>query len=543
MSSEEKLRKLLESNHDYWTRRSVLTTLDTIQKEEAYYKQLKAVYDSAQKELENKLSVIYNRYAKNNNMSNTEAYKVLSKKDAADYKIEVNKYLELAKEHAGDPQWEAYLLNQSLKHQYTVLDKLKTEWKNVAYGLDTKGELFLDKIYQNAAYQTQYNGEAADINVNFSTVSPEKLDRVLNEDWSGEGKFSELLWKNKEKLANALDDILVKGFAKGSSYTQMAKDLAKRMDVSYNAALRLIRTESTRMENQGLLDTYKQLGAEQFQFTAVLDDRTSDICASMDGQIFNIEDAEVGLNVPPLHPNCRSVITPYYGEDVKERSMRNPETGKSEQTEYKDYVSYLKDNLKDEARAEAIANDKADIATLTKAQPEQTTTVLSNPLIQMAIMNPSPAPLTSQERRAVNRYVSSDAYKINDSLRNSYTMSDDMKDMMNELDKALQKMEFYQGNVIRDITVDNLEEFLDNYQIGQIVPFKQYISASTDLSATFNSKPNVVYNIYSKTARDVRQYNAMESEVVFERDSNFLVLDIKYDESTNMLYISMEQVI
>lgn len=74
-------------------------------------------------------------------------------------------------------------------------------------------------------------------------------------------------------------------------------------------------------------------GIKQVQYVAVLDEKTTNICESMNGQIFNInglntyyryannnderltkyvtEGLKVGENCPALHYNCRSVLYPY----------------------------------------------------------------------------------------------------------------------------------------------------------------------------------------------------------------------------------------
>ena len=153
-------------------------------------------------------------------------------------------------------------------------------------------------------------------------------------------------------LAEALDDTLIKGLAKGQSYDQMAKALSERMGSSEKQAYRLIVTESARMDNQALLDQYKERGVSKYQFLATLDNRTSEICRSMDGLVFNIEDAEIGLNVPPLHPYCRSRIVPYMeeGEEATERVYRD-ENNKSKIGKYKNYEQYLAENLGNKEQA------------------------------------------------------------------------------------------------------------------------------------------------------------------------------------------------
>jgi SPP1 gp7 family putative phage head morphogenesis protein len=45
-----------------------------------------------------------------------------------------------------------------------------------------------------------------------------------------------------------------------------------------------------------------------YQWSAILDERTSDICEELDGTIFDIDDSQILK--PPAHPNCRSLLVP-----------------------------------------------------------------------------------------------------------------------------------------------------------------------------------------------------------------------------------------
>lgn len=47
----------------------------------------------------------------------------------------------------------------------------------------------------------------------------------------------------------------------------------------------------------------------KFKFEAVIDNRTTPQCRSLHGLVFNLEEAQAGINIPPLHVNCRSSIT------------------------------------------------------------------------------------------------------------------------------------------------------------------------------------------------------------------------------------------
>ncbi len=143
---------------------------------------------------------------------------------------------------------------------------------------------------------------------------------------------------------------------------------------------RLVRTEVNYFSNQGTLEGLKAAGFTKYRFIATLDLRTSEICRKLDLKVFNIDDAEIGVNLPPLHPFCRSVIVPAYENEnraVRTRWARNPITGKGTKVPadmsydewYKKYV--LGNGLK--------ANNKDDIMNLAGKSPYSDTMLTHNP--------------------------------------------------------------------------------------------------------------------------------------------------------------------
>ena len=360
MNSEE-IKKAIQSNSNYWEKRALENKLNIVENEEDYVKRISAIYDQANKDIEDKLAKVYARYAKENGLTLDEAYKKLPKAMETQYKKDVMDYISKAKEDS--TKWRSYLLNQSLMHNHSVLDQLRTEYRKVVYDIDMEetGGKFLEKIYTNSNYYAQYSNNDEE----FARVDKDKIKALLQENWSGGGNFSELIWKDREKLVKALDDIVIKGLATGENFDKMADKLAKRMDTSKSNAKRLIMTESARMDNEGLLAHYKETDVEKLIFVATLDMRTSEICRAMDGTIIETKDAKIGLNVPPLHPYCRSVVAPYYEEVMpKTRVYRDKETGKSVQGRYRTYKEYLEEELGDKEQAEALVSTNNDLNTL-----------------------------------------------------------------------------------------------------------------------------------------------------------------------------------
>ncbi len=82
------------------------------------------------------------------------------------------------------------------------------------------------------------------------------------------------------------------------------KDLQELSDVQIE---RFARTKHTEVMNNARVEFFDSTGVvAAYQFSAVLDDRTSDICAGLHGKIFNAGDEPI----PPMHFNCRSILVP-----------------------------------------------------------------------------------------------------------------------------------------------------------------------------------------------------------------------------------------
>lgn len=534
MNSEE-IKKAIKANSNYWEKRALENKLNIAENEEDYVKRISAIYDQANKDIEDKLAKVYARYAKANGLTLDEAYKKLPKAMETQYKKDVMDYISKAKEDS--TKWKSYLLNQSLMHNHSVLDQLRTEYRKVVYDIDmeTTGGKFLEKIFTNSNYYAQYSNN----NETFARVDKDKIQALLQENWSGGGSFSELIWKDREKLVKALDDIVIKGLATGENFDKMADKLAKRMDTSKSNAKRLIMTESARMDNEGLLAYYKETEVDKLIFVATLDMRTSEICRAMDGTIIDVKDAKIGLNVPPLHPYCRSVISPYYEDNVPNtRVYRDKDTNKSTKGRYRTYKEYLEEELGDKEQAEALVSTRNDLASLIKAIG----TVPIAPKTEVTYKNPNTVTnLPVDDRHTLLQMKGPVINQINNKLSNEEDIPEDMLKQIKAIDSALDKIEYYNGEVVTDVRPGNNNP-LDGYGIGDILRPKKYL---------FSTKKSKYYNdaeyrfvIISKTGRDISKkidnFKKMK-EVVFKRGTPFKITDIKI--KNKVVYYYLEELV
>ena len=65
--------------------------------------------------------------------------------------------------------------------------------------------------------------------------------------------------------------------------------------------MRLVRTESCWVMNEATVNNYKENDIKEYEIMAFLDNKTSKICNSMDGEVVNVKEAIPGKNLPPFH--------------------------------------------------------------------------------------------------------------------------------------------------------------------------------------------------------------------------------------------------
>ena len=112
---------------------------------------------------------------------------------------------------------------------------------------------------------------------------------------------------NSQKVSNKLFDELKNGIIKGERYEDISKILKKGYEKrSLSDVKKIVRTEGTAITNAVGLEMFKEEGYTEYKYSSVIDSRTTEICRSLNGDVFKISQAERGVNFPPMHVNCRS---------------------------------------------------------------------------------------------------------------------------------------------------------------------------------------------------------------------------------------------
>jgi len=169
------------------------------------------------------------------------------------------------------------------------------------------------------------------IGFDVGALGKETIEAILKRPFAG-GYYSERIWGNTSKLTEQLYETVLSGLLNGKPLKKMINELTETMEVGESAARRLVRTEAAYYTNMAAVEGYKECGIEKYRYYAKLDLKVSNICRELDGKIFPINEAQTGINLPPMHPWCRSSIGPVIDGGVAQRigvRTRDVVTGES----------------------------------------------------------------------------------------------------------------------------------------------------------------------------------------------------------------------
>ena len=136
-------------------------------------------------------------------------------------------------------------------------------------------------------------------------VEQDVLDDIINKKIDGKS-YSSRIWHNKNQVAKTIKKE-INDFLNGKTDVNIiSKNIKNRFNVDLNVSNRLVRTEIAKAQCEANEVWANEHNIKKQLFCATLDRRTSKICQSLDGKIYDFDD--VHKQIPPLHPNCRSCL-------------------------------------------------------------------------------------------------------------------------------------------------------------------------------------------------------------------------------------------
>mgnify|MGYP003881268029 CR=1 FL=1 len=328
------MKEMNRPSNSYWEKRFELLTESLLNKAGRHYTELIREYEKALLNIQREIERFYAKFATDNQITLAEARRLLNNRELREFHWTIEEYIEKAKENALDQRWIKELENASIRIRLSRLESLEYQIRQqieLLYAKRQEGLTELAKeITEEGYYRTIYEIQKGfGVGDAFGILDTKLIESIITKPWAPDGSnFSSRIWRDKNLLMSELQKVLTQSFIRGDAPDKAIRHIAKTMNVSKRAAGRLVMTESAFFANNARERAFRELGVEEYQFIATLDTRTSEICQEMDLKVFKLSEKQVGVNWPPLHPNCRSTIVPYFEGNIRERFARNPETGK-----------------------------------------------------------------------------------------------------------------------------------------------------------------------------------------------------------------------
>lgn len=338
-------------NSTYWKKRAEEIAQIQYDKAAEVSKKIYKEYEKADKYIEERIKLYYQRYALDYGVSYADAKKILNNKELKSFKMTLGEFREKAINNKNN-EWTQDLDEVYLRSRISRLESLKTEIANSIEELKGKQlkitSEHLKDVFEDTYYRTGFEFDKfSGMTANFSSFNGEAIEKVMYSKWNNQKNFAGRMDDDKATLLSNLNKVITQGLIVGSSSDDMVNKLMKATKVSRNRAINLIQTETTFIIGQANTQMYKEFGVDEYEVIETLDSTTCETCAMMDGKRFKVSEKQEGLNSPPFHPRCRGTTVPVSKyEDIwggSSRIARDPITDETYRTKAKTYEEWRKE--------------------------------------------------------------------------------------------------------------------------------------------------------------------------------------------------------
>lgn len=243
-----------------------------------------------------------------------------------EYKV-TNEFMNLSNE-------EKKILNEKLGNE--INESFKEQNKIEKQEMDS----LLKKIAEDKFYMNCFN-LALGIDFTLKKIDSKALDRIIKDTVEGKN-YSDRLWRNKNDLSKLLRKE-IKEFLEGkTSINEISKIVKDRFNQNSFNSKRLINNETARVQSEVNEQWAKDYDIGYQLFMATLDQKTSEICRRLDGNVYAIDDKNKPIPPTGTHVCCRSCLISIPSTKWRPKKRMDNET--KDHISYKKYEEWKKDN-------------------------------------------------------------------------------------------------------------------------------------------------------------------------------------------------------
>lgn len=258
------------------------------------------LYQESYDRLQAQIDKFYLGYAGREGLTKQEAMKRASEFDVTKFAEKARKAV---KEKDFSHKTNTWLRVYNLKMKVSRLELLKAELDLEINSLTSNLDEVFDKS-RRSEYLAEYKRQAGILGIS-SKGAQKRVEAILDADFYGQN-FSSRVW-GKNGLQSMLQrDVfasLNRIYTDMDGYQKEMKRLAERYNTSEYNAKRLLKTEIARINADTDHAVLKDNGFTHMIYVA--EPGACDICGPLDNKAIPIDKVEKGVNMFPMHPNCR----------------------------------------------------------------------------------------------------------------------------------------------------------------------------------------------------------------------------------------------
>lgn len=261
---------------------------------------LTQLYQESFNRLQTEIDHFYMAYAGEEGLTKQDAMKRASEFDVTKFAEKAKKAVKEKDFSQGTNSW---LRIYNLKMKVSRLELLKSELALEIQNLTSEVNEVFDKA-RREEYLAEYKRQAGILGIS-SKGANKRIQSILDADFYGQN-FSSRVWGSTGLQATLQRDVfasLNRVYTDMMGYKQEMNRLSKKYGTSKENAKRLLKTEIARINADTQHAMLKANGFTHMIFVA--EPGACDICGPLDNKAIPIDEVEKGVNMFPMHPNCR----------------------------------------------------------------------------------------------------------------------------------------------------------------------------------------------------------------------------------------------
>lgn len=307
---------------EYTKERELAHIARSLKNDAAYKKELIKLYNRTQDRIEKEIAAQYLRYATKEGLTMNEAMLKISRFDADAFS---KKAAELIKSTDFSTEASDLLRQYNLKMRVSRLELMKREMLLETVQLaDQEVKMLHTKLIEEVQKEAERQASILRLSKETRQSIIKSAERIVRTNLYS-ASFSQRIWANHSELINRLSEGLERSILQGEHPSVWARNLrdllTKEMadtgkENALYAANRIAVTETARVQSETALESFRKGGYEKMIWITEMDERTCDVCGPLDGEIFDVDGAQIGGELPPMHPFCRCSVAAYYERDA-----------------------------------------------------------------------------------------------------------------------------------------------------------------------------------------------------------------------------------